>query len=200
MDKIERIWINDEKGDDNFIVINENIIYRLKAKGLVYDEVKYELSQGRIDKRLIGMPLSYVNTIEYRESIDKLKFNYQKDSVDIFKIKDKTIRKEIFDHIRVISKADFKMENPNLFKRSKGPLLALVVVLASFVFVYMTIELKKEGSQLESEGLFAFLIYFAEFGLIKNILGFSLITIFLVFRIWNNSLKNDEEVHILKFK
>lgn len=115
LDQIEKIWINQESGADKIIVIHENIIYRFRGKGLDYDEVKYELSQGRIDKRLIGLPLSYVKSIEFRESIDKLKFNYQKESIDIFTIKDKIVRKEIFDHIRSIKKGDYKIRKPSFF-------------------------------------------------------------------------------------
>lgn len=200
LDQIEKIWINQESGADKIIVIHENIIYRFRGKGLDYDEVKYELSQGRIDKRLIGLPLSYVKSIEFRESIDKLKFNYQKESIDIFTIKDKIVRKEIFDHIRSIKKGDYKIRKPSFFKRTRAPLIALGVVLIAFFFVYMSIELKKEGTQLEATGLFAFLLFFAEFGLTKNIVGFSFVTLFLGYRIWNDNLKNNEEIHILKYK
>lgn len=93
-----------------------------------------------------------------------------------------------------------KLENLVFFKRTRAPLIALGVVLIAFFFVYMSIELKKEGTQLEATGLFAFLLFFAEFGLTKNIVGFSFVTLFLGYRIWNDNLKNNEEIHILKYK
>lgn len=200
MKELKNIWYSSNEGEEKIIVLHDNIIYKSRAKGIEYDEIKYELSQGRIDKRLIGMPLIYVKTVEFRDSVDHLKFNYNKDSIDTYTIKDNRRRKEVFDAIQMERNGKYSVKTPNFFLRTKHPLIALGVVLIAFFFVYMFIELKKEGTEFESAGIFAFLIYFAEFGLEKHIMGFSFVSLFLSWRIWLVHLKNNEEVHTIKYR
>lgn len=200
MNGIEKIWFSEGRNEDNIIAYHDSILYRFRGKDLPYNEVKYELSKGRIDNRLTGLPIAYMNSVEYRENDSKLKIQYQKESVDVFTIKDKIKRKEIFDYIRSVKNGEYEVKKPNFFKRTKSPLIALGVVVLGFLFVVMFIQAKKEGTQFEAAGLFAFLLFFAEFGLAKNVIGFSIISFFLLFRIWQTNKKNSEEVHRMKYR
>ena len=198
--KLDHVWLSNNTNEDNVVVLHNNVLYRYRGSGLEYDEVKFELSQGRIHKSMIGLPLSYLNQVEYRESDPKLKFIYQRASNDIFTINDEAKRKEIFDSIINSRDGIYDIKTPGFFKRTRAPLIALGVVLIGFLLVILFIIAKEQGTEFESVGLLAFLIYFAEFGLLKNTIGFSFLIFFLAYRIWYLNKKNSEEVHVIKYR
>ena len=197
---IDYSWINRDRNEDSFVIIANRIIYKYRAKDLAFDEVQYELSQGRLDERLIGLPFGYLTKVEYREGAKAIKLYYNKDSEDRITVNDNEKRKEIFDAIYKECDCMYEVKQPNFFKRTKRPLIAFGVVLGAFLLVVMLIKAKQEGTSFEGTGLIAFLIYFAEFGLVRNSLGFGIALFLIGLKVYSDNLKYNEDVHELKFR
>lgn len=136
MKKLEKIWINRANKEHNFIVFNDNILYRLKANKDNFNAIEHELNAGIINDKFIGLPLAYISRIEFVDNDKNLKAHYIRDAVDEIEISDAVLRKEIFDFFKDSMPAEnYTIVDPPNFEKIKQPVMGLVVVLVLFAIM-----------------------------------------------------------------
>lgn len=198
---IEKTWISKGESGHNMIIFDDNILYRRKVKSENFEAIEYELRQGLIGDEFTGIPISYVKTVEYRKDDNFLKLSYGKESIDSFDIIDQKIRKEVFDYLKTnttIKKSWVKQ--PNIISRIKSPLIALLVLVGLFIYLYVLIDNMNQGYEYEisTMGVGSFVLGLAYFGLTKNIIVFSILGLVALYRIKIN-LDNNSEIHYLEY-
>jgi len=169
--EIEKIWINNDSKGHNIICFNEQIIYRAQIPDASINEVRLQLSRGKISDRLIGIPLGYLSKVKYRKD-------------DYAERKNKLIVKK-----------------PSIWSRIKKPFIALAFLSAFFAYTYSIIDGINQGYQYEIVGAPGFLslaLPLAELGLVKNILIFAPLAVIAIWRIVSN-YNNDSDVYTLHF-
>lgn len=204
MNKIEKLWYNELKGDHNFVLFNDDKLYRLKAKPDSHYRIKRELEKGSIDKQFIALPLSYIKRIEYREEDVNLRIFYAKNSEDEIKISSAKLRKDIFFYLKERTQhLKAEVYQPGLLKRIKRPLIALGVILGIFIYVMSVINGMNSGYTYELNGgrpgIASLVLALAGLGAQVNILIFGLLTFIAGFRIFFN-MKDNSEIHRIVYK
>jgi len=201
---LEKIWFNDVDRDHNFVVFNDNKIYRLKAKPDKLYSIKRELEAGIINEQFFALPLNYIKKVEYRQSDINLRLFYGKKTEDEIRISNTRIREEIFQYLK--AKTSYKKSEtiqPNILLRIKKPFIALCVVIALFLFVMSIIERAKTGDPYIPQGSRNFIgaigVYLANLGAQTNIIIFSVLSLIAGFRIFRN-IKDNSEIHRLVYK
>lgn len=201
--EIEKIWINKKEKEHNFILFCENTLYTRKSKKENWLSTENEINKGKIPKNFVGLPISYIRNIEFRENDDHLRIQYQKDSEDEVEISNVSLRREIFDYLKENTAVKVsKFKNPSIFSRIKKPLIALGVIVGVFVYVLVIISSLNSGIEFETRGrpgLGTIVLALAQLGLVKNIVIFSPLTLIALYRIIVN-YKNDTEVHSLIYR
>lgn len=202
---IEKSWISSAQKGHNFILFNDQILYKRKVKIEDISEVKQKLFLGKIDDKFIGLPMSYIRKIEFREDDSELKISYGEDSEDSFDIPDHELRKEVFEYLSAHTKVKERtVKRPSILSRIKKPLIAFLVVAAIFTYVYTIINGLNQGYEYElipgrrGPGLAGVVLMLAQLGLIKNILIFSPLALIAIYRMYLN-FKNNSEVYCLKY-
>jgi hypothetical protein len=89
-------WVNKPNKEHNFIVLKDNILYRLKSSKESFSKTEQEVKKGIVNDKFIGLPISYLHRVEFSEDENNLKLYYNEDSVDEIFISDSSLRKEIF--------------------------------------------------------------------------------------------------------
>lgn len=200
--EIEKIWINNDSKGHNIICFNEQIIYRAQIPDASINEVRLQLSRGKISDRLIGIPLGYLSKVKYRKDDSKIKLHYGKKSEDEIHVENTDLRKEIFDYIHYAERKNkLIVKKPSIWSRIKKPFIALAFLSAFFAYTYSIIDGINQGYQYEIVGAPGFLslaLPLAELGLVKNILIFAPLAVIAIWRIVSN-YNNDSDVYTLHF-
>jgi len=202
---IEKTWINRKKGEHNFILFNNDTLYRRLIKDQEFNRIENEINNGIIDDKFIGLPISYIKTIEFREDDDALNIEYGKDSEDEIKVSDPILRKDIFDYIKAnTSFVKFKQQQPSIIRRIKKPLIALVILLGIFLYIYSIIDGMNQGYEYElvgsgGPGIAGIVLMMAGLGLLKNVLIFGSLASIAMYRIYKN-YQDDSEIFTLVYK
>lgn len=201
-----KTWINKEETGHNFVLFDNNILYRRFVKKDQISLVEKELSQGIISEKFLGLPVSYMKQIEYRDDDKYIKISYGSDSVDSIERKDQKSRKEIFEYLK--SNTSIKknyVEKPSILSRIKKPLIALFAVLGIFTYVYFIIDGLNQGNEYEivggrrgGAGLGGIVLGLAELGLTKNLFIFTPLAIIALYKI-NMNLNNSSEIHYIEY-
>ncbi len=205
--EIQKKWLNKVEKEHNFVLFHEEKLYRLQIKKENWFTVQKELEQGQINEKFIGLPISYIHHIEFREKDSELRCFYGQDSEDTLRISDEKLRKEIFDFIK--SNTEFlryDVEEPSILSRIKKPLIALGVVSGIFLYVYSVIDGMNQGYEYEivgggrrGPGLGGIVLGLAQLGLVKNILLFGSLAGLAIFSI-SRKVKNNSLIHRLVFR
>ncbi len=176
---LEKFWVNRKDKEHNFIVFNENIIYRLKASKVNFSNIERELNQGIINDKFIGLPKSYLRSVQFRDDDNGLRFYYGEDSEDEIIVSKSALRKEIFDFLDTATNPhDSVVRKPSLLGRIKKPLIAIIVLSAIFIYVYSIIQGINQGYEYEivgggaNPGIAGIVLMLAGLGLTKNIMIF----------------------------
>ncbi len=203
---IEKTWINRNGTGHNFVLFDNNILYRRHVKKYKIPLVEKELNQGIISDKFIGLPVAYMKQIEYRDDDKFINISYGNDSVDSIEIKNQTLRKEIFDYLKSNTpNRENYVERPSVLARIKKPLIALAVIGGIFMYVYSVIDGLNQGYEYEivggrrgSPGLGGVVLALAQLGLIKNLLIFMPLALIALYRIKVN-LENNSEIHYIVY-
>ena len=203
---IEKVWINKDDSGHNFILFNDNILYRRSVKKDHYFEVAQEVNQGKISDKFMGLPVSYMKHVEYRDDDKYLNISYNQESVDSFEIINNETRKEVFDFLK--TQTDNKasgVEKPSVLSRIKKPLIALAVIGGIFAYVYSVISGMNQGYEYEvvggrrgGPGLGGIVLGLAHLGLMKNALLFGPLALIAIYRMKKN-LDNNSEIHYIEY-
>ncbi len=203
---IEKIWINRKETGHNFILFHNNILYRRKVNKDSISQVENELKHEKISDKFIGLPISYVKKIEYRDDDKFINISYGSDSVDSIEMNDQPLRKEVFEYLKTntnLKKSYIK--KPGVLYRIKKPLIALLVVGGIFTYVYSIMNGLNQGYEYEivggrrgGAGLGGIILGLAHFGLMINILIFTPLALIAMYRIKKN-LENDSEIHYIEY-
>ncbi len=200
---IEKLWINKIDSGHNFVFYDGDTIYRKKAKGLKFDQIEKELSNGIINKNIVGVPIAYLKEVQFREHDPKIKLKYGRDSEEEIEIPDIEMRKDIFNFLKDNTPvASIDQSKPAVLRRIKKPLIALVLVLGIFLYVLSIVNGMQMGYQYETvggkPGLAGIILVLANLGYFKNILIFGTLAFIAIWRIVKN-YKDDNEVYSLKY-
>ena len=142
----KKVWTNYKDKEDNFIVYSSSILYRIKVKTNQYQEIIDELNSNTINANFIGIPISYIKKIDFKETNSYLKLYYGKNSVDTIKISDKNTRKAIFDYLgKYVRTSRQEVIKSSFFRRTRKPLIAFILLIIALFFV-MTIKSGLESS------------------------------------------------------
>ncbi|MEM9919377.1 MAG: hypothetical protein AAF990_14840 [Bacteroidota bacterium] len=203
---IEKYWINRKPKEHNFILYQDAVLYRLKATKVNFSRIEDQVEHGHRSDQFIGLPISYLYSVEYREDDPNLRFTYNKDSTDEILISDAVIRKEIYDYLQEHTDTlKSEVKRPSVLRRIKKPLIALFVVMGIFAYVYSIIDGMSQGYEYEvrgrrgGAGLGGIILVLAELGLTTNLLIFTPLMFAALFGIQRN-YKNDSEIHRLTYK
>jgi len=201
---LEKIWYNEVNRDHNFLVFNDNKIYRLKTKPENRYHIKRELDKGTINNKFLALPLSYIKKIEYREDDIHLRLFYGKDSEDEIIISNPKLREEIFLYLKAkTNHVKFEIQTSSLLKRIMKPLIALCVVLGIFIYVMSVIDGINSGYEYELRGnrpgIGSIVLILANLGAGANILIFSLFSFIAGLSIYRN-IKDSSEIHRISYK
>jgi len=97
------------------------------------------------------------------------------------------------------------IKKPGVLYRIKKPLIALLVVIGIFSYVYSIMNGLNQGYEYEivggrrgGAGLGGIILGLAHFGLMKNILIFAPLALIAMYRIKKN-LDNDSEIHYIEY-
>lgn len=201
---LEKIWFNDVDRDHNFVVFNDNKIYRLKAKPDKLYSIKRELEAGIINEQFFALPVNYLHKVEYRVDDINLHLHYGNKTEDEIRISNTRIREEIFQYLKAKTKyVKSETLQPSLLKRIKKPLIALCVIIGLFIYVMSIVNGMNAGYQYElaggRPGLGAIVLALANLGAQTNIIIFSVLSLIAGFRIFRN-IKDNSEIHRLVYK
>ncbi len=202
---IEKIWINRKESGHNFILFHNYIHYRRKVDKDSISLVENELKHEKISDKFIGLPITYIKKIEFRDDDKFINISYGSDSVDSIEINDQPLRKEVFEYLKTNTnlKKNY-IKKPGVLNRIKKPLIALLVVVVIFIYVYSIMNGLNEGYEYEivggrrGAGLGGIILGLAHFGLMKNILIFAPLALIAMYRIKKN-LDNDSEIHYIEY-
>ncbi|MBP6238890.1 MAG: hypothetical protein KA536_22260 [Saprospiraceae bacterium] len=203
---IEKIWINRKESGHNFILFHNHILYRRKVNKDSISLVENELKHEKISDKFIGLPISYIKKIEFRDDDKFINISYGSDSVDSIEINDQPLRKEVFEYLKTNTnlKKNY-IKKPGFLYRIKKPLIALLVVIGIFSYVYSIMNGLNQGDEYEivggrrgGAGLGGIILGLAHFGLMINILIFAPLALIAMYRIKKN-LDNDSEIHYIEY-
>lgn len=201
---LKKVWYNKVHRDHNFVVFDDDKIYRLKAKAEDQYRIKEELERGIISDKFLALPMSYIKKIEYQKNDKNLHLYFGKNSVDDITITNAALREEIFLYLKEKSTyANFEIHSPGTLQRIKKPLIALAVVLGIFIYVMSVINGMNAGYEYELSGgrpgIASIVLILAGLGAELNITVFTLLMCLAAFRIfWN--LKEISEIHRISYK
>ncbi|MFT5262355.1 MAG: hypothetical protein ACI8YQ_001084 [Polaribacter sp.] len=203
--EIQKKWFNRIEKEHNFILFHENKLYRLQTKKDNWTKIQKELERGEINEKFMGLPMSYIYYIEFREEDNDLRCFYGQDSEDTLKISDEKLRREIFDYIKSSNVGlRYDEEEPSIVSRIKKPLIALGVVSGIFLYVYSFIDGMNQGYEYEivgggRPGIGGIALGLAQLGLAKNVLLFGSFAGLAIFSISRN-IKKNSLIHRLVFR
>ena len=195
--EINKIWINEKEKEHNLIVFGEQTLYRAMVKNAFeMQQLRGELKEGIIDDRLIGIPLSYMKAISIQEGKPSIMIEYGKESEDEIIVSDETLKKEIFDYIKSLDYfKKYTHKKPSILKRIKKPLVALMVVIGIFAYVYSIIIGLEYGYEYELRGgrrpgIGGVVLILAQLGLVYNILIFAPLAGIALYKMYTNFKKD----------
>jgi hypothetical protein len=199
--KIDKVWFNKKEKEHNIIAFADNTLYRVKSKDIEFQRLKNELNRGIISDQFIGIPLGYMTSIELQENKNFLNIKYGSESEEQIIISNKSLKLEIFNYIYSIEYfTTYDNKKPSIIERIKKPLIALLVVLGIFTYVFLIINGMNQGYEYEVSGgrpgIGGFILIFADLGLMKNILIFGSLAMIAIFRMYMN-FKDDGKIQIL---
>ncbi len=202
--KFDKTWIDKKEKGNNIVIFHEGILYRRKVKENQFLMVENELNQGIISNQFINIPVRYMNQVEYSDSDKYITVKYGKDSEYKLEINDQINRKEIFDYL--VLHTDYKQhftKKPHILSRIKKPLIAFIILVCLFAWIYYFINRFDQGYQYEivgSEGsIIGFVFGMAQLGLIKNLFIFTIPVLISLYRIECN-IKNNSQIHYILYK
>ena len=199
------IWKGKEKTDTRIIVYFDNTIYLSNPKmGEVENVIANIKLNKAIPKDFTGIPVRYIREIRCEDGKDFIEILFGADSSEILKIKDEAKRLEIFTHFKAnIPNSTFFIDKYSKVRAGRKPLIAIVIVLAIFLWTFYIsngfdqgIEYKVVGNQ---RSLATVVLGIASLGAKKVILIFgSLFTIATVSFILK--ARNRKIVHVISLK
>lgn len=201
--EIKKFWKNDVNSEDNFIVITDESIYRIRAKKENRFEIGNELSNKNIRESFVSIPIIYLRSISFSETDKRIRIIYKKESEEELLISNPSLRKEIFEYLKENHPTSkYKKINLSVFKRIKKPLIALFVVIGIFAFILFFINELEQGTEYRitgRPGIGAIALGLANLGLFKNILIFAPLGIIALLKIVKN-YKSNSEYEVLEYR
>ncbi len=130
-----KIWTSNEKDDDKIIVYFNETIYKANPPLHKVDAYVSDLKiQQTPSAAFFGIPLRYISEINMQIGKKYIEIIFKGDSEHL-KVKDDTMRNEIFEFFKQNIEAIPSLISQSTFQAIKKPLIAMVVILIIFFVV-----------------------------------------------------------------
>lgn len=200
---MDKVWKPTESKSDKLILIHERSIYKGSPDRDQMKNLDSEVQRAEVIKGLFGIPYSYIKKIINQKGINHIKIFFGKDSEEELYIDNENLKDEIFDFLKSdIQGLAYKSETPNMVKYAKVQLFSILISTGLFVWaMYLAIQISN-GVEYElvgngRPGLTGFVLLFANLGITKLIIGYSIITGIALFSLFRK-LKTRTEMQILE--
>jgi len=172
-----KIWTNEEPGNDKIIAYMDKTIYKGNPKtGDIY---KYTLDlemRNVSSNTFLGIPLNYIKQIKMQEGKEYIEVLFGKSSSEHLRIKNSTTRNEVFEYFKQNIPGRYTIEKYSKLQAGKKPLIAMVVVMALFLWsLYYAVNIEGGITYTVSNGLSltGIVLSIAYLGVTKVIMIFS---------------------------
>ena len=130
-----KYWINENAGADRIIAVNETALCKSMGSTKSIDADIVDIKNNIIPTTMFSIPFSYLKQIVADTNKDRIDIFFGQDSEEILKIKDQTLRNEIFTFLKNhIPGANYQFEKYSGLKAATKPLIAFAVMLGIFIW------------------------------------------------------------------
>ncbi len=194
---MKRNWRIENSKENKLIIIDKDCIYKGNPvkNGLTNNDITTE--------NLFSIPYAYITKIENQEGKNYVKIYFGDNSEEELIVDNDAVKNEIFDCLKSeITALRYTSELPSKFSYAKAPFFALFFITAIFIWTaYLAIQIES-GVEYEvvgarKEGLVAFILGLANFGLLKIIGGYLLLLFFILIGL-TRKLKTRSTIQTLK--
>lgn len=149
-----KIWTLTQKGDDKIIAFDNQVIYRGSSKIADVDKIIFELTTLKtIPKGLTGIPISYIKEINQEFGKNQIELFFAEDSTEDLKISEEALRSEIFNYFKSnIPGSEYVLLKKTPIQAGKKPLIAFVVALVIFLWVFYIAKGMESGNEYDVPG------------------------------------------------
>lgn len=134
---MNKIWINEEKGEDKIIGFGNNHIYKINPKEEKILDYAREIENNNISDKVLSIPFSYLKGIEYQEGKKYILIYFGQESEEQIRINNIEKRFEIFKHFKDnLPNSEYDFEKYSALKAGKKPLIAVVILSILFAWSF----------------------------------------------------------------
>ena len=199
-----KFWEIRKSKTNKLIFIKDKNIYKGNPKQEELNRLNSETTNLDFLKNIFSIPYSYIKRIENQKEKKEIKIFFGNDSEEELIVNDKNTKAEIFEFLKQdIPNLKYSSELPSIFKYAKAQFFALLLISGIFCWsLYLAFQIES-GIEYEIAGngkvmgIAGIVLAIANFGVFKNILGFSIILGVILFSI-NHKLKSRSETEYLR--
>lgn len=149
-----KLWISNEKGNDKVIAYANHSIYKGNPKEEEIDNiVSSSTILGLPEKGFIEIPFHYLKEIHMEEGKPYIEIFFGNDSTEHLRITDHHRKQEIFDYLRSnIPNSRSSIDAYSIFRAGKKPLIAMIIVLALFLWTFYIANGLDQGLEYDVAG------------------------------------------------
>lgn len=134
---MNKVWFNDNKGDDKLIGISSEMLFKANPKNDKLGLIELNLKQNILDKEVFSIPFNYITSIQLQERKKYIQVFFQAASEEHFVISDDDQRMKIFNSFKNdIPNTSYEIEYYSAWKSANKSIIAFVV---GFIFYCWTL-------------------------------------------------------------
>jgi hypothetical protein len=201
---LNKIWINEESGDDKIIAIANDKMIKANPDHFKMKDCINDFENNIIPADTFAIPFSYIKVIRLQESEKYIQVFFGKESEEYFTIKDDNKRIEVFNYLKeIFPGASCHTETYSPQKAAKKPTIAFVILIVLLTWTLYYVAQIDSGAQYEivgsKPGMAGIMLAIASLGLIKVLLIFGSLIGIAVFSMIKK-MKNLPVVHDIIIK
>jgi hypothetical protein len=200
---MNKFWKIKDSKSNKLIYIKDKTIYKGNPKQEELNRLNSETTNLAFLENLFSIPYSYIKRVENQIEKNEIKIFYGKDSEDELIIKDKNMKKEIFEFIKQDNPTlKYSSELPSVLKYAKAQFFALLFTTGIFLWsLYLAIQIES-GVEYElvgggRPGITGIVLAIANLGVLKIVIGFIILLAIILFAL-TKRLKSRSETEFLK--
>ncbi|GGB24629.1 hypothetical protein [Puia dinghuensis] len=148
------IWVNEGRSDDKIIAIIDDTIYKCNPRSEEIDDFVRALKMKDIpQKNTFGLPFSYIKEVRHQAGKKYIQLFFRGDSEEHLRIDNEEKLNEIFDCIKdALPYSAYKIDKYSPLRAGKKPLIALLVVIALFIWTLFIAADMESGIEYDVHG------------------------------------------------
>ncbi|MEP1489059.1 MAG: hypothetical protein ABJK28_11580 [Algibacter sp.] len=177
---MQKFWKISDSKSNKLIFIKDKTIYKGNPKQEELNKLNSESTNLDFIENLFSIPYSYIKRIENQSGKNEIKIYYGNGSEDEIIVKDKSIKHEIFEFLKIdLPNFHYVSKIPSILNYGKPQFFALLFMTGIFLWsLYLAIQIESgiEYTIIGSgRSIIGIVLFLANFGIVKNIIGYVII-------------------------